>query len=131
MNKPEQLRLAADIIEKNLPWERRSNGSLPWCVTTNQDPAISVINDWEIRLAPPPPEPVPLSSEDAPIGSVFMEPANVGKYGLAYIIPMQVASNGFVFGSVSRGAKLVTWEAAMDEGWLIKRPGEEWKPCSK
>jgi len=128
MNKPEQLRLAADIIEKNLPWEYKCCGV--WNLVTSSNGCENAFYDGiEIRLAPPPPEPVPLTAEDVPPGSVIRSPYNPR----GWVAPAFIRDDGLGFVVYKNDGKVtfVRYTTLLDESYLIKRPGEEWKPCSK
>ena len=49
---PQQLRLAADIIENGLSWQVKYPNSSVWANMVNSCPAFSVVNNGEIRLTP-------------------------------------------------------------------------------
>ena len=82
------------------------------------------LGNMDYRVKPPAPVPVPLGPKDITPGSV------VG-------IPSRVTGTWFTVLSVYAGGVTLnteksdyTWQELAD-GWLIKRPGEDWKPCSK
>ena len=74
------------------------------------------------RLRSTTPRLVPLGPEDIPPGSVVLAPGEVS-FGWRYIRPAHNGTHVFV-GDVS-----YTFEDLMR--WQIKRPGEDWQPCSK
>jgi hypothetical protein len=66
---------------------------------------------------------VPLEAKDVPPGSVFK--SNKCAYG-DWVAPYAVTNVGVWF------VRTNEWNyAALMDGWEIKRPGEDWKPCSK
>jgi hypothetical protein len=66
---------------------------------------------------------VPLGPEDVPPGSVFRSALNTRGEWTA---PHSVTAVGVWFVRTNEWAY-----ATLVDGWEIKRPGEDWKPCSK
>lgn len=71
----------------------------------------------------PEPEPkrIPLGNADVPPGSAIKQPHWVGWKIITSIGPKGIATQ----------YERINYECLMSDGWLIKRPGEEWKPCWK
>ena len=124
MTKPtlaEQLRLAADIVEKNLPWEYFRGGK--WTTPSDADETVAWAFTWpeyQIRIKPGP-EMVPLEPCDVPPGSAIRQ---VGSDSWGMVTYKQGAEISVAnFGTVPFSKLHPTYE--------IKRPGEDWRPCAK
>lgn len=73
----------------------------------------------------PTPVLVPLECTDIPPGSVFRHPRWTNG---VYWSPVKVMYNLVAF---SMDTDRITYIYLMNHGYEIKRPGEDWKPCSK
>ena len=126
MTKPDQLRIAANIIEHRIPWQRRYQGG-PWNDMATYCPALSVVNGYEIQLLPTPVL-VPLGPEDVPPGSIFRTntPTQFKAVGYALTAIYQDGIHIITEG----GSSFPEWDTLM-RLWEIKRPGEDWTACSK
>jgi hypothetical protein len=87
-------------------------------------------NDPESYRIKPEEQPRPLGPEDVPPGSVFNLAGDTG-----WRAPVLVSKSGVTilnmlctdpFATMS----CKTWAELMED-WTIKRPNEDWKPCSK
>ena len=67
---------------------------------------------------------IPLTMDDVPAGSVFSANPEVG-----YVSP-HVDYYGIEFRSDKKDFSY-SWAELMERGFQIKRPGEDWAPCSK
>lgn len=72
---------------------------------------------------PKEPKRVPLCARDIPPGSAVKH-----KRWADSCYEMVLSTNDFIIGTHYRNLKC---EELQSEGWLIKRPGEDWKPCWK
>lgn len=122
----EQVRIMAEIIERGLnrtQWEflndtgdwRQPNTGVSWYVLVGLRPI-------RIKPEPPPVILVPLGPEDVPPGSVF-RPKNRGNS--YWFNPLGVLKEAMLVKD-----HMFTWAELMDSH-EIKRPGEDWQPCSK
>jgi hypothetical protein len=75
------------------------------------------------RLRSTTPRLVPLGPEDVPPGSVV----RLAKVG--WLAVSECADEGLIVNSLAPDD--ISWSRLMDDGWEIKRPGEDWAPCSK
>jgi hypothetical protein len=96
------------------------DSTLPRCWTINGkhkigelDPNLDLKNVLE-------PKRVPLAPNDVPTGAEFMAPGGE-RYQWSRIARDVISLDSFV----------KTFTSLMETGWQIKRPGEDWKPCSK
>lgn len=88
------------------------------------------------RPYPQPTRRVPLEAKDVPPGSVF-RPIEWGDTP-SFVTLASVRKMAVVFNAGDLGKHLcdqgkcasTSWHVLMDQ-WLIKRPGEDWQPCSK
>lgn len=95
-----------------------------WCwVRAICRPALSH-EKWRTRRPLPKPSPQPLSAEDVPPHYALRLPAWPEGNWMA----IHEVNNAGI--RISAGAILL-WDRLQKEGWLIKRPGETWQPCSK
>lgn len=127
-----RLHLLADIAEKDLPFEVYNREKCCWEAPTQHPvyyadrnrsfPAVRVKAQQVL---------VPLSLEDVPIGSVF----NVCADDEGWRVPVMFCKSGIMMlrDFNPRGPQLVatTWQELKDMGATIKRPGQDWNPCSK
>jgi len=90
--------------------------------------SVNELSDyWFFRTRRPlPAEPVmvPLEAADVPPGSVLRW---CGEYWQAIV---GTEPNG-VYHAHNDNIELVTWEELTSHEWQIKRPGQDWQPCSK
>ena len=73
------------------------------------------------------PQWLPLGPDDVPPGSVFKQPHFDSG---VFISNLAQNSEGITTANNDQELMLVTWETLMSL-YLIKRPGEDWKPCKK
>jgi hypothetical protein len=79
--------------------------------------------EWRIK---PEPQWIPIGPDDAPPGSVIRGRSEEKTKAWCMILTCSD------FGIRIQGRDEVTkWSEAMEWGWQIKRPGEDWKPCKK
>lgn len=78
------------------------------------------------RPYPQPKRRVPLEAKDVPPGSVFRLPGTN-----AWFTPVSVTNYGVNFVSNMNGARLFRSFDDITDCHEIKRPGEDWQPCSK
>lgn len=86
-------------------------------------------NSNHLRTRRPYPQPkrrVPLEAKDVPPGSVFRLPGTN-----AWFTPVSVTNYGVNFVSNMDGARLFRSFDDITDYHEIKRPGEDWQPCSK
>jgi hypothetical protein len=107
-------------------------------VPTNWETIYGLVGDsvnelsdyWFFRTRRPlPTEPVmvPLVQSDVDITHKFRYAAHQGD---DWLPPIGVDCTGVTFGSESRGIFRVPFDELKDS-WQIKRPGQDWQPCSK
>lgn len=127
---PEQLRLAAKILETGCKWQYRL-GLSDWRESQNVNPANCLHSGYEIRIKPEP-KLVQLTAEDVPIGSVIRPEA----WLIGFVNYEAVVTNGIRMIVDAWGYDgnigYISWEQLMNDGWLINRnDGKGWLPCSK
>jgi len=131
MTKPDQLRLAAEITEKNTPWQSRANASYDWGLPISDDfPALIAClrQGVEIRIKPEPAL-VPLGPEDVPPGSAIRcVPPN--KYVPWWMITKPTYEGIEVDGKIMTYSSLMP-QRGIESSFEIKRPGQDWMSCSK
>ena len=74
----------------------------------------------------PEPKTVPLGPEDVPPGSVF-RPVSFKEN--EYYNPLHVGMHMIILADTVLFTR--KWAQMHEDGWLIKRPGQDWQPCSK
>lgn len=74
----------------------------------------------------PEPKTVPLGPEDVPPGSVF-RPVSFKEN--EYYNPLHVGMHMISLADTVLFTR--KWAQMHEDGWLIKRPGQDWQPCSK
>ena len=122
-----KLRLIADIIEKDLPFEVSTHGG-PFKAPLNEPVYYACIQNRAIRIKPEPAPPVmiPLSYQDVPPGSVLRKPNY--KPGIFHAV-LFTTNDGITIGAHGT-IKFVDYES-LKLWYEIKRPGEDWQPCHK
>jgi len=126
----EQIRIALQILEGDLPYDARVSSGLPWEPT--RKPAdgyhltMCLQGGHPIRIAPQPVR-VPLGPEDVPPGSAFRQ-----RHYHPGVFVSNLAQNkdGITAANNDQELELICWATLMSL-YEIKRPGEDWQACSK
>ena len=120
LSKPDQLRLAADIIEKRLAYEYLNTASNRW-MKSDITPDSLVTSHGVIIRVKPEPVMVPLGPEDVPPGSVIRH----REWSDAWQFITGVYNS-----NISFNRQVMEWDEIV-ETHEIKRPGQDWQPCHK
>ena len=117
-----KLRLIADIVENDLPFEISENGKPFRAPSMIHAGHYSDMASCSIRIKPEPAPPVliPLGPDDVPIGSSLRH-AGSNEW---HVITTR-GTERLYFGGVSKGFE------DLKRYYEIKLPGEDWQPCHK
>lgn len=122
LQEAEQHRLAVLILSQGLEWEMNHAGQWLSHHPAGRTPAYALANGLSIRVKPAPVT-VDLAPEDVPPDSL-----------------LRCLPKGVIFSEVQtvttkrvycKGLMCLTYQQLREHGAEIKRPGEDWQPCSK
>ena len=124
--------MTKETIEDYMPFIEaiRAGKTVQWTDYAHPDPdadwreidgAITFIRPPQNYRIKPEPVMVPLGPEDVPPGSVVSLETSSGW------VAIQIATSM----GLCLPDRSLPWGTLLSEGWKIKRPGEDWKPCGK